>query len=67
MNLAHPMWIFCSPIDPLYNKDNENDPILGRPVKVVPQRNDLFKLAFTKWDKIFIKGPMTAKDMITHF
>ena len=62
------MWVFNDPIEAIVNVDNEMDPIMCGPIKVVPGSNYyLLCVEFTKWDKIDIKGPMTIAQMKEHF
>lgn len=52
INLALPLFLFSEPIEVNKNKSKELDPILGCPIKCIPED-------FTIYDKVVVKGPMT--------
>lgn len=56
INLAIPLLTLSEPLPPLQEVDKDYDPILLGPVKAIPY-------AHTKWDKIFIQGPMTISEI----
>lgn len=60
INLALPLWVYNDPLPPIEFTDNEFDPIMGGPVKVVPEK-------FNKWKKIEVRGPMTIQQLKEHF
>ncbi|KAL4459504.1 hypothetical protein ABPG74_018117 [Tetrahymena malaccensis] len=60
MNLALPLWVFCDPVEPFKNNDTEYDLEYLGPVKAIPK-------GFTKWDFIFINGPMRVSEFRDYF
>lgn len=52
INLALPLFVFSEPTEVNKTKSKELDPILGCPVKAIPEN-------FTIYDKIVVEGPMT--------
>jgi hypothetical protein len=65
-NLALPLWVFNDIIEATVYKDSQNDPLLYCPVKAVPKGTRSLILAFTKWDKIHIKGPLSVNQFKQH-
>jgi len=43
----------------LKNKSKDFDPIMGCPIKAIPE-------GYTNFDKIIVDGPMTLGDMLNH-
>lgn len=52
INLALPLFVFSEPTPTNVTKSKELDPILGCPVKAIPE-------GFTIYDKVVVKGPLT--------
>ena len=56
INLALPVFLFSEPNPVIKNKSKALDPIMGCPIKAIPE-------GYTNFDKIVIEGPMTLGDM----
>lgn len=59
INLALPLFVFSEPIPANKTKSKELDPILGCPVKAIPED-------FTIYDKVVVQGPMTFQQFFDH-
>mmetsp|Transcript_21772 Transcript_21772/g.16117 ORF Transcript_21772/g.16117 Transcript_21772/m.16117 type:complete len:183 (-) Transcript_21772:41-589(-) len=60
INLALPLFLFSEPTEVNKTKSKELDPILGCPVKAIPEN-------FTIYDKVVVKGPLTFQQFFDHF
>ena len=56
INLALPLFLFSEPYPVLKNTSKDLDPIMGGPIKAIPE-------GFTNYDKIIVQGPMTLGDI----
>jgi ubiquitin-activating enzyme E1 len=54
INLALPLFVFSEPTEVNKTKSKELDPILGCPIKAIPEN-------FTIYDKVVIQGPLTFR------
>ena len=60
LNLALPTVLLAEPMPPTQNKSRDDDPIVGGPVKCVPE-------GFSSWDKVVVdKGDVTLQDLVDH-
>jgi len=57
--LALPLFLFSEPTEVNKNVSKELDPILGCPVKCIPEK-------FTIYDKVIVQGPMTFQEFFDH-
>jgi len=60
LNLEVPMYVCSEPAEPTKTEDKEYHNIFMGPVKAFPS-------AFTPWDTIDIKGPMTVLEILQYF
>ena len=59
ITLALPLFVFSEPLPVLKNTSKAFDPILGSPIKAIPE-------GFTIYDKIVVEGPMKFGDILKH-
>jgi ubiquitin-activating enzyme E1 len=59
INLALPLFVFSEPTEVNKTKSKDFDPIMGCPVKAIPEN-------YTIYDKLVVQGPMTFQQFFDH-